>query len=140
MQGDVKAARLAEPVVGLTHPVQGKLIFLAAVFLQPAADLIVQVEGVAQDGEGNAMLFHESQQLPEIGMQDGVAAGDVEVGQPAIDLTEIQAVEKGVAHLLPGHGIQVFAGILGEDVAVLAALVTCIGDVPLKGKILFHHL
>ena len=126
--------------MGLTHPVQGKLVFFAAVFLQPAADLVVQVERVAQDGEGNAMLFHKDQQLPEIRVQDGVAAGDVEVGKPVIHPAEIQAVEKGVAHLLPGHGIQVFAGVFGEDVAVLAALVTCIGDVPLKREILFHRL
>ena len=33
-----------------------------------------------------------------------------------------------------------FAGVFGEDVAVLAALVTCIGDVPLKREILFHRL
>ena len=126
--------------MGFAHTVKGKLIFLAAVFFQPAADLIVQVEGVAQDGEGNAVLFHESQQLPKIGMQDGIAAGDVEVGQPVIHLAEIHAVVKSFPHLLPGHRIQLFAVVLGENIAVLAALITFIGDVPLKGKILFHRL
>ena len=120
------------------HTVQGQLIFLTAVFFQPAADLIVQVEGVAQDGEGNVMLFHESQQLPKIGMQDGIAAGDVEVGQPIIHLAEIQAVIESVPHLLPCHGVQMFTGVFGKNVAVLATLVTFICNVPLKRKILFH--
>lgn len=95
------AARLAEPVMSLTHPVQGKLVFFAAVFFQPAADLVVQVERVAQDSEGNAMLFHKGQQLPEIRVQDGVAAGDVEIGQPVIHPAEKSRQLKKVSLICP---------------------------------------
>ena len=53
-------------------------------------------------------------------------------------MAEIQAVMKGILYLLPGHGIQGLTVILGKNVAVLAALVTVVCNMPLKGKILFH--
>jgi hypothetical protein len=56
-----------------------------------------------------------------------------------VDLAEVQAVVKGVLHLLPGHRVRLLAGVAGEDVAVLAPLVTFVGDVPLKGEV-FHTI
>ena len=55
-----------------------------------------------------------------------------------MDFAKVQAVVEGVLHLLEGHAVQLFAGVFGEDVAVLAALVAVVGDVPLEGKIGFH--
>ena len=52
LQCDVKAARFAEPVVGFSHAVQGKLIFLTSVILQAAADLVTRAAaGDARDVE-----------------------------------------------------------------------------------------
>ena len=96
------------------------------------------MEGISKNGEGDVVLLHQPQEPPEVGVKNRVAAGDVEVGQAVINFTEIKAVVKGVLHLLPVHGIQLFAVVLREDVAVLAPLVALIGDVPLKRKILFH--
>ena len=84
------------------------------------------------------MLMKQLQQPPEIRMQDGISAGQIKIGQPSVHLAEIEAVIERVLHLLPGHGIQLAAGITGEDIAVLAALVAFICYVPLKGKVLFH--
>ena len=125
--------------MGFTQTVNGKLIFFAAVFFQAAANLVGQVEWIAEDGERNAVLLHQPQQFPEVRVQNRVAAGDVEIRQAVIDLAEVQAVIKGVLHLLPGHCIQLFIAVLGENVAVLAPLVTFIRDMPLKRKILFHR-
>ena len=60
-------------------------------------------------------------------------AGDKLEEKPAA-----QAVVEGVLHLLEGHAVQLFAGVFGENVTVLTALVALVGDVPLKGKIRFH--
>ena len=42
--------------------------------------------------------------------------------------------------MLPGHCIQLFIAVLGENVAVLAPLVAFIRDMPLERKILFHGI
>ena len=72
------------------------------------------------------------QESPEIRVEDRIAAGQVEVGRPAVDLTEIQAVVKGLLHFLPGHGFQACMIAGGEDVAMLAPLVALVRDMPLK--------
>ena len=71
-------------------------------------------------------------------MQDRVSAGNIEIRQTAIHGTEILAVGHHFLHLLPGHAVKLFAGILRKDIAMLAALVTVIGNMPLKSEILFH--
>jgi hypothetical protein len=126
--------------VGAPQTVNGQLIFLTAAVLQPTAHLIGQVEGIAQNGEGNFLLLHQLQQLPEVGMEDGVSAGEIKIGKTAIYLAKVQTVVEGILHLLPAHGIQGFAVVFGKNVAVLAPLITFIGDVPLKGKILHGFL
>lgn len=84
------------------------------------------MEGVAHDGERDVPLLHQSQQPPEIRVQDGIAAGDVEVGQAVIHLAEIQTISNNLLHLLPGHGIRLLAVVLREDVAVLAPLIALV--------------
>ena len=118
LQGRVEAARLAEPVVGLAQAVNGQLVLLAAVVLQPLADGIVQVERIAQNREGDAVCFEQLQQLPEIRVQDRVTARDIEIGQTVMHRAEIQTVIEGLLHLGPAHGIQMLAGVFREDVAV----------------------
>lgn len=71
-------------------------------------------------------------------MQDQVAAGKIEIWDTTVDLAEVQAVVKGLLHLLPAHAVQLLMAIFREDVAVLAPLVAIIRNVPLKRKILFH--
>lgn len=71
-------------------------------------------------------------------MQDRVAAGKIEIWDTTVDLAEVQAVVKGLLHLLPAHAVQLLMAIFREDVAVLAPLVAIIRNVPLKRKILFH--
>ena len=122
----------------LSEAVQGKLVFLAAVVFQFPAHLVVQMKGIAHDGKRDLVLLEKLQQPPEIRMQDRVAAGQVEIGQPSVDLAEVEAVIKSILHLLPGHGIQLAAGITGKDIAVLAALVAFIRDMPLEREVLFH--
>jgi hypothetical protein len=71
-------------------------------------------------------------------MQDRIAAGNIEIRQAIVYLTEIQTVVKGILHLFPTHCIQPFAVIFGENIAVLTPLVTFVSNVPLERKIRFH--
>ena len=118
--------------------VQRELILLTAERFQLPADLIVQMERVAHDRKGNIMLMKQLQQTPEIRMEDRVSAGQIKIRKSAIYLTEVKTVVEGFLHLFPCHAVQFPAGITGEDIAVLAALVAFICYVPLKGKVLFH--
>ena len=72
-------------------------------------------------------------------MQDRIAARKIEVRQTVVHLAKVEAVVKGILHLLPRHTIKYTAGIAGENIAMLAPLITFVGDMPLKGKILFHR-
>ena len=75
LERDVEAARLSEPVVCLAHAVDRELIFLAAAFFQPPTDFIRKMKGIAQNREGDMMLFEQRKQLPEVRVQNRVAAG-----------------------------------------------------------------
>lgn len=68
----VVGAGAADAVVSLPQAVQGELVFPTAAALEPLADLISEMEGVAQDGKGQIPLLQQFCQLPELGMQDGV--------------------------------------------------------------------
>ena len=41
------------------------------------------MEGIAQNGKGDVPLFHQPQQPPEVRVQNGVAASDIEIRQAA---------------------------------------------------------
>ena len=101
LQRNIKAAGFAEPVVGITQTVNGKLIFFASVFSQAAAYLVCQVEGIAEDRKWNAVLLHQLTQPPKVRVQNRIAASDVKVRKTVIDLAEVQTVIESVLHLLP---------------------------------------
>ena len=65
-----------------------------------------QMERIAEDGEGEAVRFHQLEEPPEIRVQDWVAAGDIKIGQPIVDRAKIEALVKGFLELCPAHGIQ----------------------------------
>ena len=44
-------------------------------------------------------------------MQDRVAAGKIEIWDTTVDLAEVQAVVKGLLHLLPAHAVQLLMAI-----------------------------
>ena len=101
--------------------------------------MVVEVERIAEDRKLDIVVVEQFKQPPKVRVQDRIAARQIEVRCAAEHLTKIKAVVEGVLHLLPRHGFQ--AGVLAirEDVAVLAALVALIRDMPLKRKIRFHH-
>ncbi len=138
LQSTFKTAGLAEPVMRLPQAVQGELVFLTAIVLQFQAHLVVQVKWIAHDGERNFMCLEKLQQPPEILMQDRIASGQIKIRQPSVNLAEVEAVIEGILHLFPGHTVRLPAWISGENVAVLAALVAFICDMPLEREILFH--
>jgi hypothetical protein len=94
------------------------------------------MEGIAQNGKGDLVFLHQFQQLPEVGMENGVASGEIKIGESVIYLAKIQTIVEGILHLLPTHGIQGLAVVFGKNIAVFAPLVTLVSDVPLKGKII----
>ena len=84
------------------------------------------------------MFVKQFQQPPEVRVQNGIAAGQIEIRKSAVYLTEIETIKECVLHLLPGHAVELAAGIAGENIAMLAPLIAFIRDVPLKRKNLFH--
>ena len=71
-------------------------------------------------------------------MENRIAAGNIEIRHTAIHFAEVLAVGHDLLHLFPRHAVQLLAGILRKDIAVLAPLVAVVCDMPLKSKILFH--
>ena len=71
-------------------------------------------------------------------MQDRIAARDIKIRQTAVYLAEVKTVVIGIPHLIPIHGVRVPAAVLRKYVAVLAALIAFVSDMPLEGKIFFH--
>ena len=68
LQSGVEAARFSEPVVGLPHAVQRKLILLTAVFFELLTYPVVEMERISHYGERNLMFLHKGKKLPEIRM------------------------------------------------------------------------
>jgi hypothetical protein len=71
-------------------------------------------------------------------MQDWVATCQIEVRLTAKGLAKVPAVFQHSLHLEPCHAVDAFAVIFSKDIAMFAPLVTCVSNVPLKGKIRFH--
>ena len=137
-QCQVEAAGLAEPVMGFTHTVQRHLVFLTAADFQHTTDLIIQMERIAHQGKRNVLAFQQNHEFPEIRMKDRIATGNIEIRNSVVYLAEVLAVRHDLLHLLPGHALQLLAAFPGKNIAVLAALVTFICDMPLKRKITSH--
>ena len=92
------------------------------------------MERVAHDAPHGAARMQLLGQTPEIAMQDGIAAGDVEVGLAAHTLAQVIAAVQHMQHVVPGHGLARHARILAEQVAMLASLIALVGDMPLEGE------
>jgi hypothetical protein len=98
------------------------------------------MERISHNRKWNIPALKQHHQFPEIRMEDRVAAGNVEIGHSVIDLTKIFTISNHLLHLLPGHALKLLASLSRENIAVLAALVTFICDMPLKSKILAHPI
>jgi hypothetical protein len=138
LQRAVKRARLAYGIVSLSQSVNAQLILAAAQRLQSSARLGCQVKRIAHNGKWNTLPVQHFEYIPEAGMQNRVAAGDVEIWQTLHALTHLAAAVNHSQATLHAHLYQLGVS-LAEDVAVLATLVAHIRDVPLKGKV-FHLL
>ena len=90
------------------------------------------MEGVAHDGELDALVLQDLHQRPEIRVQDGIAPCDVEVGLASERLAEVLDVGERLLHLPEAHAVELDGFVPREDVAVLAALVAVVEEVPLK--------
>lgn len=95
--GRIERAGFADGIVRLAHPVDGELVLVAAVFFQPSAHFIGQMERVAEYGKGNISLLKQRENIPETAMQDRIAARDVEIGQAFHTTAHLHAI---VHHLL----------------------------------------
>jgi len=71
-------------------------------------------------------------------MENRIAAGDIEIRHTTVHFAEVFAVSHDLLHLFPRHAVQLLAGILRKDIAVLAPLVAVVCNMPLKSEILFH--
>mgnify|MGYP006988475122 CR=1 FL=1 len=83
------------------------------------------------------VLLEKAEQVPEPAVQDGIAAGEVEVGKAVRLMAHVETVFKNSFNLGPRHFLQPDVVVFRENVAVLTALVTTVGDMPLKSKV-FH--
>ena len=126
--------------MGFTHTVQRHLVFFTAAHFQHTTDLIIQMEWIAHQGKRNVLAFQQNHQFPEIGMKDRIAAGDIEIRNSVVYFAEVLTVRHDLLHLLPGHALQLLAAFSGKNIAVFAALVTFICDMPLKRKITSHPI
>lgn len=96
-------ARHAKPVMGLLHPVNGKLVLVTATVGEPFADLAIRMERVPQDGKRNPLFLDKTRQSPEIGVQDRVVSGDMQARQSVKGPAEILDIRQRQHHLVPLH-------------------------------------
>ena len=89
--------------MSLAHPVDGKLVFVAAVFLQPFAHFISQMERIAENCKGNISLPKQRENIPKPAMQDRVTACDVEIRQSLHTAAHFHAVVHNALCLIKRH-------------------------------------
>lgn len=68
-------------------------------------------------------------------MEDGVTTCYVKVGLPSERITEVVDVGERLQHALKAHAVERLCVVLAENVAVLAALVTVVEQVPLEREV-----
>ena len=124
-----------EPVMRRFKAVDGQLVAAAAEAVHPRARFRRQVEGIAHDREGNLAEGEQLEERPEIGMENRITARQVQVGLATVDRAEIVDLVEDGRHVLPAHRGERLFLVPRENIAMLAALVACFRDVPLKGKI-----
>jgi hypothetical protein len=71
-------------------------------------------------------------------MQDWVATGNIEVGNPVGFLAHVEAIFENGFDLRPGHFFKPEMIIFGKNVAMLASLVAAICYMPLESEV-FHN-
>ena len=98
------------------------------------AGFVVQMKGVAHDAPHETTFVQKLRQAPEVGVQDGIAPGHVEIGLSIELFAKSLGLIDDFLHLAPRHARESSAVAVGENVAMFAALVAFVGDVPLKCK------
>ena len=96
------------------------------------------MERVAENGKGNIPLTKQRENIPEPAVQDRIAPCDIEIGLTFHAAAHLHAVVQHSFCTVERH-LHQFGVSLGEDVAMLAALVATVGDMPLKSEV-FHIL
>jgi hypothetical protein len=124
--------------VRFPQAVQGELIFYTAALSHPFAHLVRQMKGIAHYAKANGPLFKQLQQLPKVGVQNGVAARQVYVGRTGDTLAKGANVAQCFFKVFKGGGNKVWVP-LRKYITMLTSLVTHIGYVPLNSKIRFIH-
>jgi hypothetical protein len=100
--------------VGFPHAVDGKLVFVASELREALTNGIVQMEGIPEDREWKIPFLQERQQGPEILVENGVSAGDVEIREPSDLSAHLEAIVEDDAHPGEGHFNNPRAMILGK--------------------------
>lgn len=136
----IKRTGFAEHIVRFSHSVKGKLILHTTVFVKLLTDLVIQMKRVAENCPADIFFFQQLRQFPKVLVQDRIAACDVKVWRSADFFAHFFTGGNDLPHLFPRHFRQLFAVIFCKDIAVFAALVAGICDVPLKSKIWFHKV
>ena len=71
-------------------------------------------------------------QSPEIRVKNGIAACHIKIRLTTKLFTQTLRLIDDVQHVLPRHALEPLAGSVREDIAMLAALIAFVGDVPLE--------
>ena len=138
-QSLVKRAGLAEAIVRRLESIERELVFTTTQLFHASTDLVGKMERIAHHAPHKTSLVQELGQPPKIGMKNGVAARNVKVRLATDALAERLGLIDDLDHLLPRHALKTSAGTVGKDIAMFAALIAFIGNVPLKSKILLHN-
>ena len=116
------------------EPIERELVFATPQLFHAGADLIGQMERIAHHAPHKTALVQELGKAPKIGMKNGVAARNVKVRLTTDALAEGLSLIDDLDHLLPRHALKTRAGAVGKDIAVFAALIAFICNMPLEGK------
>lgn len=118
----------------LLKPVQRKLVLHAAAIFHAGTYGFGQMKGVPHDAEARPVRFEQRKQIPKSRMQNGIAARQINIGDPAQRAAQSLYLRIGTEHFFPRH--RRYAGMsLRKNIAMLAALVAVIGYMPLDRKI-----
>lgn len=91
---------------------------------------------IAENGERYAAFLYHGQYLPDVAVQQRVSPSDVKVRQPVDFPAHFLTLRGHLLCLVERHLYQMRMPLC-EDIAVVAALVATVGDMPLKREV-FH--
>ena len=92
------------------------------------------MERIAHHAPHKTPLAQKLGKTPKIGMENGVTARNVKVWLATDTLAEGLSLIDDLDHLLPRHTLKTSALTVGEDIAMFAALIAFIRNMPLEGK------